>query len=741
MLGVLVPRKGAMAGGGSNRADVAVDVRSPGGRPPPLQGLVPLDALVVDHGAYVPLPLARAVVDRVRSQAEASRLAHVRALDEVTARYEGCIAELQGAYQATLDEARRRRDIERERAARQLEAKVERVEALQAANEDAAAASAEQLSRLRQELTHSQAAAMQEVAAQLVVASDEAARERAAAADAAAIAAAAQHDAERHAAALADAQGRTDALQHEAAALRAELADLRARLAAALAAPSGDLGAAIGWGVDGARRPLDLGDGVAAAVLQRLQQQPLTGDESKAGTASAGVGPAAAGVDKAVLPDGDDDGVETPAPAVVDTCGAAVADDADSGIDSDTDGAAAAAGSDDDGGQNQSTAAARAAATTPVPAAKLPAVTSRRVATSTPTTDGSVGAKAAAAAGGSSASSAAAGAGHAAAASAGKVKQLEGVVKELRAKLRQLEAASAAATKPAPSGGGGGGGVDEKTLRDAVERSRSVLERKWRKGAYAGLLITADSRWTTTASARRCSRCHRFEGHTPTPPPYPLPPAEREEADKEARREADAAARRLAKAAAELDAAHAALAEATAQRAAADARLAALAAVEAVAVTLRASAAEAARLAAELAAATARAGDLERLYRDEAALRKRYWNALEDAKGKIRVYVRARPMSRDEATRGDDDVVTFPDDSTVEVAAGSRSRRGGDATAAVAAKSFVFDRVFGGGSSQGDVFADVEALVQSAVDGYNVSIFAYGQTGRCVTVEAGGGTR
>jgi hypothetical protein len=64
------------------------------------------------------------------------------------------------------------------------------------------------------------------------------------------------------------------------------------------------------------------------------------------------------------------------------------------------------------------------------------------------------------------------------------VKQLEGVVKELRAKLRQLEAA--AGTKPAPSSGGGGGGggsVDEKTLRDAVERSRAVLERKWKKGA------------------------------------------------------------------------------------------------------------------------------------------------------------------------------------------------------------------------------------------------------------------
>jgi hypothetical protein len=251
MLGVLTRRKGALAGDASNGAEVAVEVRPPSGRPPPLQGLVPLDALVVDQGAFVPLPLARAVLERVRAQAEATRLAHVRALDEVTARYEGCIVELQDAYAASLDEARRRRDAERERAARQLEAEIDRVEALQAANDDAAAASADQLARLRQELTRSQAAAMQEVAAQLAVASDEAARERAA--DAVARAAAAQRDAERHAAAL---------------------GDVRARLAAALAARDlGDLGA----GVDGDRRPLDLGvEGVSAAVLQRLhhhQQQ------------------------------------------------------------------------------------------------------------------------------------------------------------------------------------------------------------------------------------------------------------------------------------------------------------------------------------------------------------------------------------------------------------------------------------------------------------------------------------
>lgn len=46
-------------------------------------------------------------------------------------------------------------------------------------------------------------------------------------------------------------------------------------------------------------------------------------------------------------------------------------------------------------------------------------------------------------------------------------------------------------------------------------------------------------------------------------------------------------------------------------------------------------------------------------------------------------------------------------------------------------RDFTFDQVFtpetrGG---QEEVFEDVKMLVQSAVDGYNVCIFAYGQTG------------
>ena len=51
------------------------------------------------------------------------------------------------------------------------------------------------------------------------------------------------------------------------------------------------------------------------------------------------------------------------------------------------------------------------------------------------------------------------------------------------------------------------------------------------------------------------------------------------------------------------------------------------------------------------------------------------------------------------------------------------------ATASEEKHSFAFDRAFGPGSSQSDVWDEVKPLVQAAADGFNVCIFAYGQTG------------
>lgn len=95
---------------------------------------------------------------------------------------------------------------------------------------------------------------------------------------------------------------------------------------------------------------------------------------------------------------------------------------------------------------------------------------------------------------------------------------------------------------------------------------------------------------------------------------------------------------------------------------------------------------------------------------------------MEDLKGKIRVYVRIRPMSKSEADRNCSEAV-FKDGKLSVTLLGVG---GGDTK-----KAYDFDAVFGGadGNTQVDVFRDSKHLMMSVIDGFNVCIFAYGQTG------------
>ncbi|MED6123271.1 Kinesin-like protein KIN-14E [Stylosanthes scabra] len=110
--------------------------------------------------------------------------------------------------------------------------------------------------------------------------------------------------------------------------------------------------------------------------------------------------------------------------------------------------------------------------------------------------------------------------------------------------------------------------------------------------------------------------------------------------------------------------------------------------------------------------------DMELLYKEEQVLRKRYFNTIEDMKGKIRVYCRPRPLSDKEIAEKDGNSLTTIDEFTVEHQWKTDKP-----------KQHIYDRVFDGNATQEDVFEDTRYLVQSAVDGYNVCIFAYGQTG------------
>lgn len=110
-----------------------------------------------------------------------------------------------------------------------------------------------------------------------------------------------------------------------------------------------------------------------------------------------------------------------------------------------------------------------------------------------------------------------------------------------------------------------------------------------------------------------------------------------------------------------------------------------------------------------------RHGVLEAELSGAEALRRNVHNAIEDLKGSIRVYCCVRPMNCKELDMGDTQVVTSIDNMTVQVKnLWERS-------------VFNFDAVFSP-SRQEDVFTNCRDLIQSALDGHNVAIFAFGQT-------------
>ncbi|GAU23303.1 hypothetical protein TSUD_237570 [Trifolium subterraneum] len=112
--------------------------------------------------------------------------------------------------------------------------------------------------------------------------------------------------------------------------------------------------------------------------------------------------------------------------------------------------------------------------------------------------------------------------------------------------------------------------------------------------------------------------------------------------------------------------------------------------------------------------------DLKVKYYEEMTQRKKLFNEVQEAKGNIRVFCRCRPLNKGEMSAGCTTVVDFD---------ASKDGCLGILTTGSTKKTFRFDRVYTPKDGQADVFADASPMVISVLDGYNVCIFAYGQTG------------
>uniref|UniRef100_A0A6T2HID9 Kinesin motor domain-containing protein n=1 Tax=Eutreptiella gymnastica TaxID=73025 RepID=A0A6T2HID9_9EUGL len=112
---------------------------------------------------------------------------------------------------------------------------------------------------------------------------------------------------------------------------------------------------------------------------------------------------------------------------------------------------------------------------------------------------------------------------------------------------------------------------------------------------------------------------------------------------------------------------------------------------------------------------------LKKLYLNEMQMRKKLYNKIQEFRGNTRIYCRLRPLSQAERAQGANGVecVDLPTATEVVVRATGKP------------KIFEVDGGFKSSAKTAQIFEyeDAGGVVPSAVDGYNVCIFAYGDTG------------
>jgi kinesin family protein C2/C3 len=105
-------------------------------------------------------------------------------------------------------------------------------------------------------------------------------------------------------------------------------------------------------------------------------------------------------------------------------------------------------------------------------------------------------------------------------------------------------------------------------------------------------------------------------------------------------------------------------------------------------------------------------GEVRALYQKESLHRKLLYNEVQELRGNIRVFCRCRYDERGACA------LKFDASGMIVCSTGQGRRRAYD-----------FEKIFPPNSTQEEVFQDTKATITSCVDGYNVCIIAYGQTG------------
>ena len=126
----------------------------------------------------------------------------------------------------------------------------------------------------------------------------------------------------------------------------------------------------------------------------------------------------------------------------------------------------------------------------------------------------------------------------------------------------------------------------------------------------------------------------------------------------------------------------------------------------------------------------AEAAARERLLKEE-TIRRKLHNQIQELKGNIRVFCRVRPgLDSDSGTETAQ--IAYPDieeEDAKQISVRGQEEKSSLGKDVTKTHPFGFDRVFGPSSTNEQIYGEISQLVQSALDGYNVCIFCYGQTG------------